>query len=60
LVSISGVNEDYQDIMAHFVEKGRNFTESEVDRKRFVCVIGKTVAKNLFKEEDPLGKRVDI
>ena len=59
-VSISGVNEDYQDIMAHFVEKGRNFTESEVDRKRFVCVIGKTVAKNLFKEKDPLGKRVDI
>ncbi|RKX68873.1 hypothetical protein DRP43_05025 [candidate division TA06 bacterium] len=60
LVSISGVNEHYQDIMAHFVEKGRNFTENEVDRKRFVCVIGKTVAKNLFKEEDPLGKRVDI
>ncbi len=60
LVSISGVNENYQDIMAHFVEKGRNFTENEVDRKRFVCVIGKTVAKNLFKEEDPLGKRIDV
>ncbi|NIA23321.1 MAG: FtsX-like permease family protein [Proteobacteria bacterium] len=60
LVHVSGVNQNYQDIIGQYVDEGRNYTEGEVDRRRFVCVIGKTIAKTFFPAGNALGRRIDI
>jgi len=60
LVGVSGVNQNYQDIIGQYVDEGRNFTEGEVDRRRFVCVIGKTIEKTFFPNGNAIGKRIDI
>lgn len=41
-------------------EYGRFFTDLEVYRARPVCVIGQNVWEELFKGQDPLGKRIKI
>ncbi len=40
--------------------QGREFTVEEVDGAAKVCVIGETIVKNLFGDEDPLGKMIRI
>jgi putative ABC transport system permease protein len=42
------------------VESGRNFEPDEVNRGALVVILGQTVVKNLFEEEDPLNKTVRI
>ena len=42
------------------IERGRAFTEGEVDRTARVAVIGPTAAKNLFGENDPLDEIVKV
>lgn len=42
------------------VERGRPFTEGEVDRLARIGVIGPTAAKNLFGENDPLGEVIKV
>ena len=42
------------------IGKGRLFLDSEVRSAAKVLVLGETVAKNLFGEEDPIGKIVRI
>lgn len=55
--SVSGVNQDYMDIRKYTVEQGDMFTDQEILTSAKVCLIGKTVADNLFTNgEDPLGK----
>lgn len=40
--------------------RGQPFSEEDVEQARRVCVIGQTVAKELFGDEDPLGKDIRI
>jgi ABC-type antimicrobial peptide transport system, permease component len=42
------------------IEQGRVLTAAECDGGRPVCVIGSTVATNLFFDEPPVGKRITI
>ena len=42
------------------IERGRLYTEGEVDRMARVGVIGPTAAKNLFGESDPVGEVIKI
>ena len=42
------------------IERGRMFTEGEVDRMARVGVIGPTAAKNLFGESDPVGEVIKV
>ncbi len=39
---------------------GRNFTSSDVDGATKTCLIGQTVAENLFSSTDPVGKIIRI
>lgn len=39
---------------------GRNISSSDVDGAAKVCLIGRTIAQNLFGAEDPLGKMIRI
>ncbi len=55
--SISGVGEDYLKIRQLTVESGETFTLHDIQASAKVCLIGKTIADNLFTGgEDPVGK----
>ena len=55
--SMYGVSIGYLDIRQLKVEEGEMFTEEDIRTSAKVCVIGKTVADNLFtKGEDPVGR----
>ncbi|HIZ29263.1 MAG TPA: ABC transporter permease [Candidatus Adamsella sp.] len=42
------------------VEYGRSFSEEDVSNSTKVCLLGQTVAENLFGDLDPVGKTVRI
>ncbi len=44
----------------HEMAIGQPFSKEDVDNARRVCVIGQTVATELFGDEDPLGKDIRI
>ncbi|CDB11533.1 MULTISPECIES: ABC transporter permease [Bacteroides] len=54
--SVSGVGIDYLEIRQLNIESGEMFTESDIQTSAKVCVIGKTIADNLFPNEDPVGR----
>ena len=55
--SMNGVGVDYADIRKLTVERGVMFGERDIKAAAKVCVIGKTVADELFTNgEDPLGR----
>lgn len=57
--NIQGGNEKYVDINKYKLKSGANFSEMDVKNASKVCLIGKTVADNLFSEdENPLGKLI--
>lgn len=52
-----GISPDYLQIRQQKVQDGDMFTDEDVKTSAKVCVIGKTVADNLFTNgEDPIGK----
>lgn len=57
---IQGTNEKYPDIRAWPVSSGEFFTEGDVRTAARVCVVGKTVADNLFSGSDPIGLTMRI
>lgn len=54
--SISGVGVDYLEIRQLVVEEGEMFDEEKIRTSAKVCIIGKTIADNLFPNENPIGK----
>jgi len=55
-----GESPDYLSIRAWGLSAGAMFTESDVRSAAKVCVIGKTVADELFGGEDPVGQTLRI
>jgi len=58
--SVLGVTPGYLVIRDWPVVSGRNFIQSDVDGATKNCLLGQTVAENLFGSEDPLGKIIRI
>ena len=58
--SIIGVGAEYPDIRAWPVVLGSAFTDQDVKRAAKVALIGKTTAKTLFADEDPVGQVIRI
>lgn len=55
--SMNGVNTDYLTIRQLTVENGEMFTEADIQSSAKVCVIGTTIAENLFPDgSDPVGR----
>lgn len=55
--TVQGGNSNFLDIRKYSMASGSNITERDVETAAKVCIIGKTVADNLFPNgEDPLGK----
>lgn len=57
--SVTGVGLDYLDIRQLKIEEGEMFTETDIHTSAKVCVIGKTIADNLFPDgSDPVGRTI--
>ncbi len=55
--TVYGISPDYLEIRQLKVQEGEMFTEEDIKASAKVCVIGKTVAENLFTNgEDPVGR----
>ena len=57
---VFGTNQDYLVTHGYDLVKGRFFTREEVERRANVCVIGKDTREALFKNTNPLGRRIHI
>ena len=57
---ITGTSPEMIEIRGWTLSSGRPFTEQELDGAAKVCVLGKTVADNLFGGIDPVGQIVRI
>src|SRR3989344_4669620 len=59
--SVLGTTANYtKTVQNAVIEKGTYFTPSQETSGTKVAVIGQTVLKNLFEDEDPVGKRLFI
>jgi putative ABC transport system permease protein len=58
--SVTGTTPNFFDIRNWSIQAGSVFSDEEVDLAANVCVIGTTVAKNLFLDENPVGKTMRI
>ncbi|MGB8144875.1 MAG: ABC transporter permease, partial [Chromatiaceae bacterium] len=50
----------YLDVRNWPLERGRPFTEGELRAGQALCLIGATVSKELFGEQDPIGENLRI
>ncbi len=57
---LQGTSVDYQYIKAAVPVAGRFFDDKDVKARRKVAVVGMTVVRELFKNENPVGKTVKI
>ena len=57
---VQGMTPNIIDIRNYTIKTGRMYTEKELTSRDRVCVIGQTVADNLFPEGDSVGKTVRI
>jgi putative ABC transport system permease protein len=55
-----GVSPEFFEIRKWEVRLGAAFTQDDVEKNAPVCVLGQTVAANLFDEEDPIGETINI
>jgi putative ABC transport system permease protein len=58
--NIHGVSPDFLSIRAWNMSEGDIFTETDVRANAKVCVIGQTIAKQIFPETDPIGEVLRI
>lgn len=58
--TVRGVNAEYGEMRNCIPEKGRFINELDENQRRRVCFIGFTLAENLFKGDEPVGKKVFI
>ncbi len=57
---VVAVSHDYIKVMPFDLQEGRYFTEVESHAGRNKVIIGADIAKSLFKNESPIGKKVKI
>ncbi|MDD2438166.1 MAG: ABC transporter permease [Massilibacteroides sp.] len=55
--TVYGISSEYLEIRRYKIEEGDMFSEQDIQSAAKVCVVGKTVIDNLFKNgENPIGK----
>ncbi|MCE5252426.1 ABC transporter permease [bacterium] len=58
--SIIGITPNIKNILNYSAEKGIFINEDHYDRKLKVCVLGSSIAKQLFPFEEPIGKSIKV
>ncbi len=59
-ISVIGVTPEFQRVRNLFVEIGQFVSDEDVEGRRRVVVLGRTVKRELFGEENPLGQFVTL
>jgi putative ABC transport system permease protein len=59
-LTVAGSNKSFLAANSYSLAYGRNLTDEDVDLARNVVMIGKTIEKNLFPHESPIGKVIKI
>lgn len=60
ITQVAGVGPEFQTITSQEVVQGSSFTLSQYNAAKKVAILGKTVAEELFNEENPIGKKMTI
>ena len=58
--SIVGTDNQFLEVGNWTLEAGREFTESELRAGSAVCLLGATVVRELFGDQDPLGSKIRL
>jgi putative ABC transport system permease protein len=58
--SVTGTNSDWVAVQDWTLAAGRVFSDSELRAGASVCVIGATITRELFGNQDPIGERLRI
>jgi putative ABC transport system permease protein len=58
--AVYGVSTDYFSIRSMQLESGEFFTERDIRARKKIALLGKTVANNLFPNQDPSGAKIRI
>lgn len=59
-VQVSAVSEDYERIRSFEIDEGRFISQAEFKAGRNVVVIGRQMADDLFENEPPIGKMIEV
>jgi putative ABC transport system permease protein len=59
-LTVAGSNKSFLAANSYSMAYGRNLTDEDVDLSRNVVLIGKSIEKNLFPHESPIGKIIKI
>jgi putative ABC transport system permease protein len=59
-VSVVGTTPDFPTVRDTPIGEGRFFTQSDLDQKATVAVLGSTLAQNLFGSADPIDQKVVV
>jgi putative ABC transport system permease protein len=59
-VRLIGSNDDFSQVNNRFVESGRDFSRDDINHRRSLSIVGSYIAKNLFPEESPVGKELNV
>ncbi len=57
---VRGVTPEYLEVRHWCVERGSPFTQEDVEYAAKVCVLGETVAANLFGQDDPIDQTIRV
>ncbi len=57
-VTVNGVNESVPNVFNRPLARGEYITETDVDTRRRVAVLGSSVVRKVFGDVDPLGRQV--
>ncbi|MFC1711997.1 ABC transporter permease, partial [Patescibacteria group bacterium] len=60
ITQVAGVGPEFQEVRNHKVAEGKFFNLSQYNASKKVAVIGPSVAEELFKSENPIGKKMSI
>jgi putative ABC transport system permease protein len=58
--TVRGTGKDYGRLANFTIDLGRYFNADEIRTSRQVAVLGATVVKNLFENEEPIGKTLKV
>jgi putative ABC transport system permease protein len=59
-VSVLGTTQDFPQVRSVQIDQGRYFTQTDLDRKQKVAVLGASLAQELFGETPPIGQAVAV
>ncbi|MCY4567002.1 MAG: ABC transporter permease [Candidatus Poribacteria bacterium] len=59
-LQVVGVTPFYEEVNNWYIQAGRFISESDMERREPVCVIGSEIQKDLFEREDPIGLELRV